>query len=106
MSDKILITNVTMKNNGALILTCDVELVPWAIVLREVRYFETGQKYWIGMPCRSWKTEDGQWQNKELIQFKDDSNRERFRKTICDKIREMIAKGIDQNPEMSEELPF
>ena len=106
MSEKIKISNVSMKNKGALILQCDIELVPWGLSLREVRYFEKGQNYWIGMPCRSWKGDDDQWCFKELIQFTDTDTKERFRKSICDKIREAIENGVDETPAMDEEVPF
>lgn len=106
MTDKIVVSNVSMKNKGSLILQCDVELVPWNLVFKEVRYFEKGQNYWIGMPCRSWKDDDEQWCYKELVQFKDTEIKEKFRKSICDKIREAIENGVDETPIMDEEIPF
>ena len=106
MSEKIQISNVTMKNKGALILQCDVKLVPWGLSLREVRYFEKGQNYWVGMPCRSWKGDDDQWCFKELIQFEDIDTKEKFRRSICEEIRKCIENGIDETPEMDEEVPF
>lgn len=106
MSDKIIVSNVQLKNKGALILQCDVELVPWNIVFREVRYFEKGQNYWIRMPCRSWKNEEEEWCYKELVIFKDTDVKEKFRKAITEKIREALEKGVDETPEMEEDCPF
>jgi len=95
-----------MKNKGSLILQCDVELIPWGLELKEVRYFEKGQNYWIGMPCRSWKGDDDQWCFKELVKFTESETHERFKKSICEEIREAIENGIDETPPMDEDLPF
>ncbi len=106
MSDKIVISNISLKEKGSLVLICDVELVPWGLILREIRYFEKGQDYWIGMPSRSWKNDDEEWQFKELVKFKEPDVKERFRKVISEKIREKIEAGIDETPAMDEEIPF
>ena len=107
MSEKIKITNVTMKEKGALILQCDVRIaILGGLWFKEVRYFEKGQNYWIGLPCRSWKGDDDQWCYKELVGLEDADIKERLRKSICEEIRKVIEEGVDETPDLDEEIPF
>jgi len=106
MAQKIDINNIKMKNQGALVLTCDVVIHPWKMTMREVKYFVKGDSQWLGMPSRSWK--DGEeWKSMDLVFFHDSDAKEQFRSAVVDKILIELEQGIDEKPILEQDdLPF
>lgn len=106
MAQKIDIVNIKMKNQGSLILQCDVVIHPWKMTMKEVKYFVKGDSEWLGMPSRSWK--DGEeWKSMDLVLFHDQDVKEQFRRAIIDKIKVELEQGVEEKPPLEmEDLPF
>ena len=105
MSDKITVTNIKMKNQGSLILQCDVIIHPWKMTMKEVKYFVKGESKWLGMPSRSWKDND-EWKSMDLTLFHDADAKEAFRVAVVDKIMIELEQGVNEKPIFDEDLPF
>jgi len=105
MSDKITVTNIKMKNQGSLILQCDVIIHPWKMTMKEIKYFVKGEAKWLGMPSRSWKDGD-EWKSMELTLFHDAEAKEAFRDAVIDKILIELEQGIKEKILFDDDLPF
>lgn len=103
----IKVSNFSEKHKGHWILSCDIEILPWKMILKEIKYFEKGEMSWIALPSRSWK-EGEEWYTKELVSFTDNETKEKFRKAVCDAIKEAVKDGIPKESlfKEDEEIPF
>lgn len=104
------ISNIMEVRKGSLLATCDVYIQPWDLELCEVKIFEKGQNRWLGMPSREFTNPAGEKKYVELINFKKESTKTRFRAQIL----AAVDKFLEQNPDLTpkdvitegEELPF
>ncbi len=104
------ISNVQAVNKGSLLAKCDVYIAPWDLELCEVKVFEKGANRWLGMPSREFNNQLGEKKYIELITFRKEATKNRFRSQIL----EAIDKFLETNPEMTspdaikenEQLPF
>lgn len=103
------VTNVNSINKGSLLATCDVYILPWDMEICDVKIFTKGTNRWIGMPSKK-TLSDGVEKYSELIQFRKESTRNRFRNQIMT----AIDKYIENNPNLepqdlikpTDEIPF
>lgn len=93
------ITNVRPMNKGSLLATCDVYIKPWDMELNEVKIFEKGSNRWIAMPSRSFVNPAGETKYVELITFRKEATKDRFRRQIIAAIEQYLA----ANPDLKEE---
>lgn len=93
------IYNVQPVNKGSLLATCDVYIKPWDMELNEVKIFEKGANRWLGMPARQFTNQAGEVKYVELITFRKDATKNRFRSHIL----EAVDSFLKSNPEMKEE---
>lgn len=103
------VTNVNLINKGSLLASCDVYIQPWDMEICDVKVFTKGTSRWIGMPSKKVNT-DGVDKYSDLIQFRKESTRNRFRTQIM----AAIDKYIENNPNLepvdlikpTDEIPF
>ncbi len=104
------VSNIQPINKGALLASCDVYIKPWDLELNDVKIFEKGQNRWITMPSKEVLNSLGEKKYVEMINFRKESTKNRFRSQIMG----AIDKFLSDNPEMEqtdlikpeEELPF
>lgn len=104
------ISNIQAVNKGSLLAKCDVYIAPWDMELCEVKVFEKGANRWLGMPSREFTNQLGEKKYIELINFRKENTKTRFRAQIL----EAIDKYLETNPDMApsdvikenEHLPF
>ncbi len=104
------VTNVVPVNKGSLLCTCDVYIQPWDLELCEVKVFEKGANRWLSMPSREYTNPEGVKKYVELINFRKEATKKRFR----DQIMSVIDKYLLDNPDLKvedlikpdSELPF
>lgn len=90
------IQNLNALNKGTLLATCDVRIVPWKMILRQVKIFEKGSNRWLGLPSREYSDDMGTKKYIEMIGFDNDTLKNRFR----DQVMEAIDKHFKDNPDM------
>ncbi len=104
------VTNINAINKGTLLATCDVYIVPWDMELNEVKIFEKGANRWLGMPSREFVNNDGTKKYIELVNFRKEATKNRFRSQIMGAIDKYLASNPEMVPEDvikdDEELPF
>ncbi len=104
------VSNIQAVNKGSLLAKCDVYIVPWDLELCEVKVFEKGANKWLGMPSREFTNQMGEKKYIELINFRKETTKTRFRSQIL----EAVDKFLSANPDMKmpdlikedEPLPF
>lgn len=92
----IQVYNVTAVEKGSLKATCDVYIEPWDMELSEVKIFEKGANRWIGMPAREFVNPMGEKKYVELITFRKEATKNRFRSQIMGAVDKYLA----ENPDM------
>lgn len=103
------VTNVLPVNKGSLLATCDVYIQPWDLDIFDVKIFTKGTSRWLGMPSKK-TVVDGMDKYSELINFRKDSSRSRFRSQIMSAIDKYLESHPSLEPEpfikATDELPF
>lgn len=105
------IMSATAINKGVVIAKCDVHIVPWKIILKDVTIFEKDGKRWPSMPSARW-THEGKTKYKEVVAWADSETRERFREQFLKVWDEYVAAGLLTEPESpksvseDEDIPF
>ena len=106
----IVVENINPVNQGSLLATCDVHIVPWHMRLNEIKIFEKGTNRWIGMPSREFINNLGEKKYIELVTFDNEGVKNRFRSQIMGAIDKYLASNPDMKPEdvikMDDSLPF
>ena len=92
------VSNINHIHKGNLLATCDVYITPWDMELSEVKIFEKGAQRWLGMPSREFTNAAGEKKYIELINFKKDSNKNKFRTQIMGAIDKFLAGNPDMKP--------
>lgn len=103
------VSNINAVNKGTLLATCDVYIQPWDLELCEVKVFEKGANRWLGMPSKSFTTPMGDTKYVELINFRKEATKNRFRAQIMGAIDKYLASNPDMTPEdaiKDGEIPF
>ena len=103
------VTNVMPVNKGSLLATCDVYIQPWDLEINEVKIFTKGTSRWLGMPSKK-KEVDGTEKYYDLINFRKESSRTRFRSQIMSAIDKYLESHPSLEPEPfikpADDLPF
>lgn len=92
----IQVYNINAVDKGSLKATCDVYIEPWDMELSEVKIFEKGANRWLGMPAREFTNNIGEKKYVELITFKKEATKNRFRSQIMG----AVDKYLSENPNM------
>lgn len=103
------VTNINAINKGSLLATCDVYIQPWDLELLEVKIFEKGANRWLGMPSREIVNSMGEKRFIELITFRKETTKNRFRAQILTAIDEFLNKNPNMKPTdaiRDEPIPF
>lgn len=104
------ISNVQAVNKGSLLAKCDVYIAPWDLELCEVKVFEKGANRWLGMPSREFTNQLGEKKYIELINFRKETTKTRFRAQILEAVDKFLLANPDMKPEDAikeeEQLPF
>lgn len=82
----IVISNERVINKGALISIFDVEIPAWHLVIKDCKLFEKNGKHWIGMPSSTFTGGNGRTVYKNLVEFTDDSAKDRFQEALLDQL--------------------
>jgi len=93
------VSNINAVNKGSLLATCDVYIVPWDQELNEVKIFEKGANRWLGMPSREFINGAGEKKYIELVNFRKEATKNRFRAQIMGAIDKYLAANPDMKPE-------
>lgn len=102
MQDEVIqISNVQAVQKNSLFATCDVYIRPLDLELCRVCIFQKGANRWLGMPSAKWEGKDGETKFEELVKFRSDATKKRFR----DQVMQAIDKYLMQNPNLDPE-PF
>lgn len=106
MEKKIKVENVKMQNRGSYLCSFDVEIVPWKLILKDVRMFKKGEQSWLKMPSQSWK--DGEETKfKQLVWFTDPESMRRFQESVCAEADQVLSTMPQELPSFEdEELMF
>ena len=91
--------NINPVNKGSLLATCDVYIGPWDQELREIKIFEKGQNRWLGMPAREFVNSMGEKKYVELIDFRREATKNRFRAQIMGAVDKYLAENPDLTPD-------
>lgn len=106
----IQVTNINPIQKGSLLAICDVYIEPWDMELCEVKIFEKGVNRWLGMPAREFVTDNGEKKYFELVKFRSEAKRNRFRSQIMGAVDKYLAENPEMTPEdvikEDEECPF
>ena len=104
------VSNIFGINKGALLCSCDVYIAPWDLEINDVKVFEKGTNRWITFPAKETLQGDGTKKYDEMIRFRKDANRTRFRNQIMGAIDKALAANPDMKLEdlvkLDDELPF
>lgn len=104
------VQNINKIGKGSLLATCDVRIIPWKLILHEVKIFEKGTNRWLGMPSREFVNDAGEKKYIDLITFDDEAVKNRFRSQIMGAIDKYLAANPDMKPEPviteDQEVPF
>lgn len=93
------VSNVFPIGKGSLLCVCDVKIVPWKLILKEVKVFEKGANRWVSLPCKEVEQSDGTKKYVELIDFESSMVRRRF----VDQLRDAVSLFLDDNPDLQPE---
>lgn len=78
--------------------------------LNEVKIFEKGANRWLGMPSREFTNDAGEKKYIELVRFRKEATKNRFRSQIMGAIDKYLATNPDMKPEdvikEGDDLPF
>ncbi len=104
------VSNINAVNKGSLLATCDVYIQPWDLELSEVKIFQKGENRWLGMPSKEFTNSIGEKKFIELINFRKEASKNRFRSQIMGAVDKYLAANPDMKTEdiikEGEELPF
>ncbi len=104
------VSNINAVNKGSLLATCDVYIQPWDMELNEIKVFEKGANRWLGLPSREFTNNMGEKKFIELVNFRKEATKNRFRAQIMGAIDRYLAENPDMKPEDvikdDEEIPF
>lgn len=104
------VSNINAVQKGSLLATCDVYIVPWDMELNEVKVFQKGANRWLGMPAREFTNNAGEKKYIELVNFRKEATKNRFRSQIMGAIDKYLENNPDMKPEdvikEGDDLPF
>lgn len=103
------IENINAVQKGSLLATCDVYIAPWDMEINEVKIFEKGANRWLGLPSREFINQAGEKKYVELINFRKESTKSRFRAQILAAVDAFLQSNPEMTPQdiiREEELPF
>lgn len=95
----IQISNMTSVQKNSLFATCDVYIKPLDLELCRVCIFQKGSNRWIGMPSAKWEGKDGEMRYEELVKFRSDGTKKRFRDQVMAAIDAYLAQNPNLDPE-------
>lgn len=85
--------------------SCEIRLPKCGgMIIGDICYFQDGNKDWVTMPSKQYESE-GKRKYWPYIRFEDKDTNERFKRSICDAIREYLSKNVQQ-VNVEHNLPF
>ncbi len=104
------VSNINAVNKGSLLATCDVYIQPWDQELNEVKIFQKGENRWLGMPSREFINNLGEKKYIELVNFRKEATKNRFRAQIMGAVDKYLASNPEMKPEdvikEDDQMPF
>ena len=66
-------------SRGMLVGFADFEVPKWGIELQGCGVFKKGPAYWVMLPSREWKNDEGEVQYSPIMKFKEETHQKAFR---------------------------
>ena len=104
------ISNIIAIRKGSLLATCDVYIAPWDMEINEVKILEKGANRWLSMPAKETVGSNGERKYTDIINFRKESTRARFRAQVSVAVDAFLEQNPDMEPEAlikeDEPIPF
>ena len=93
----MIVTNVQNVNKGPVVLSFDLEFTKLNFTVRGFKLMHSGDRRWIGSPCREYQGEDGKrkfWPYFKVAQGKEES----FQAAVCKQLEEHLQVKAPVDP--------
>lgn len=104
------VQNIEKIGKGSLVAKCEVVIVPWQMILKEIKIFQKGNNRWITMPNRDYIDKDGNTKYLELIDFISPQKKAKFKEQVEEAVKNYLKENptMESKPviNMEEEFPF